>query len=254
MSRAPQSTDRRLLLDGVYNVRDIGGYAVAGGGRVRWRAILRAGSLHGLAPAGRAALLDLGVRTIIDLRRRDEVAAAPNALAGSADLRYRHCSLFDDRLPRAALPPSLVDQYREVLDGRRAALRAILRILARPTALPALIHCTAGKDRTGLVVALLLALAGVPSATIAADYALSADELRGNDFAAVRRWAADQGYGWASNDRFLASPPEVMLAALAHLDARYGGVVAYLMTIGLTPAEIAALRDRLVEPDSAGEE
>lgn len=248
------SIDRRLILNGAYNVRDIGGYATVDGGRTRWRSVWRAGSLHGLAPDGQAALLALGVRTIVDLRRRDEVAAAPNVLAGSAGLRYAHRSLFDDRRPRSVLPTSLADQYREVLDDRQAALRAILRTLAKPAALPALIHCTAGKDRTGLVVALLLALAGVPPATIAADYALSAGELRGDDFAAVRRWAFDQGYGWATDDRFLSSPPETMLATLAHLDARYGGIDGYLTAIGLAPAEVAALRARLVEPAPAGEE
>jgi protein-tyrosine phosphatase len=143
---------------------------------------------------------------------------------------------------------SLEDVYRRALDDRQPQMRAIIGALAAPGALLAVVHCTAGKDRTGLVVALLLEVAGVSRETVVADYALTREYLTGQYFDEARERAAKAGYDWAVYQRLLECPPELMAATLAYLDNRYGGAADYLCRIGVTDAEIAALRNGLTEP------
>jgi protein-tyrosine phosphatase len=245
--------DRHLLLETSYNLRDVGGYATVDGRRTRWRTLLRADSLHQLTPASQATLLDLGLRTVIDLRWPAELARWPNVFAGSPHVRYHHLPVFDESVPLEALPATAAEIYRLMVDARPAQLRAALAALAAAGGVPAVVHCAAGKDRTGVVVALALAAAGVPEATIVADYALSNDCLRRSGYYdAVRRQALARGQRWEEVEPALYCPPEAMAATLAYLRERFGGVDRYLLAIGLTPGELAALRDGLTEP-AAGE-
>ena len=239
---------RRLILEGAYNVRDIGGYVTVDGRRTRWRTLLRGDSLHRLSTADQATLLDCGVRTIIDLRAAAETRVEPSVFCMSQAVAYQHMPVIND-VARGAHdpPPSLVAIYRHILDTAQEQLAQLLRTLAQPGALPALVHCTAGKDRTGLVVALLLGSAGVPAPTIAADYALS-DTYLGADFRAeARKRALAAGLDWNVYQQLLICPPELMLDALVYLDERYDGVHGYVRTIGLTETEVDALRDALTE-------
>lgn len=248
---SPAAPARHLPLDGTYNVRDVGGYQTRDGRTIRWRTLLRADSLHRLTEDGQAHLLEAGLRTIVDLRRDEELATAPNVFAASDRVRYLQVSLspipiapnaeggFDaDSLPRT---------YRAIVDSRHAELRQILGTLAAPGGLPALVHCTAGKDRTGVVVALLLALAGVDHAAIAEDYALTATYLTEGFFADARARAQAAGRDWLLYQHLLGCPAELMLATLTDLDERYGGVEAYLRLIGLTDQELEALRTALTD-------
>ncbi len=247
-------TARRLPLDGTYNVRDLGGYQTLNGGTTRWRTVFRADSLHRLTPDGQAHLLDAGLRTVIDLRRDAELQDAPNVLAQSGRVRYVWVSLS----PNPAAPEasaarreltadSLSRAYRAMIHERQAELREIMSTLAQPGALPALVHCTAGKDRTGIVSALLLALAGVDHDTIAQDYALTATYLTDAYFADARGRAEAAGYAWEQYRLLLGCPADLMLATLADIDERFGGVDAYLRQIGVTAAEVESLRAALVE-------
>ena len=163
--------DRRIALPGTQNLRDLGGYPAAGGGTVRWRTLLRSDALHRLDDAGRAALGGLGLRTVIDLRTDQEVEAAPSALDGTG-ARTFHIPLFSDEAI-SRLPPERAAIYRYMIDDCGAAIAAAVGRLCAGGALPGLIHCTAGKDRTGLVAALVLDVIGVPDELIAADYAMS---------------------------------------------------------------------------------
>lgn len=245
---------RHLPLVGTYNVRDVGGYGTRDGRVTRWRTLLRADSLHRLTPEGQAHLLDAGLRTVVDLRRDEELQAAPNVLAQSDRVNYVWVSLapnpttlVDGR--RELDPDSLARSYRAIVDGRQAELRAVFAALAQPDAFPALVHCTAGKDRTGIAIALLLALAGVDDATIAEDYALTATYLTERYFADAQVRAAAGGYDWDQYRHLLGSPAELMLATLTDLHARFGGVEAYLHRIGVRDEELRALHAALlVEP------
>jgi protein-tyrosine phosphatase len=240
---------RHLPLDGTYNVRDIGGYTTRPGRRTRWRTLLRADSLHRLTAPAQAELLACGVRTIVDLRHVGEQLAAPNVFAGSSAVRYLHAPLLEDPTTRASSAPaaSLSEIYRLALRTRGDQIAAIFNQLAVDDGLPALVHCTAGKDRTGIVVALLLGLVGVPNEIIAEDYALSATYLQGGYFDEARLRAEQAGISWSEYQLRLVCPAPLMLDTLAWLQAEYGGVEGYLLGVGLPAWVLDSLRERLLE-------
>lgn len=251
---APPVTERerRLALAGTYNVRDLGGYTTRDGRTTRWGILLRADSLHALAPETQEALLAYGVRTILDLRNATETENWPNPFTASDRVRYLNLNLSSNPAAPTAAPATrtlfdLEIVYRRLLDNAQAGLATVLTTLAEPGALPAMIHCMAGKDRTGLVAALLLAIAGVPNETIAEDYALTSTFLTEEYRAGARRRAAMYGFEWEQYQRLLGCPPEYMLRTLAYLDARHGGIDGYLRSIGLAESHITTLRNALVE-------
>ena len=237
---------RHLPLDGTYNVRDLGGYRTNDGRETRWRRFFRADSLHRLTVAAQNTLLDHGLRSVIDLRRSDEVAAAPNVFTGSDRVTYHHLSLLADIRPTPGTPKPLVETYRLILDERQEQVGAALRFLATPDRVPAVIHCTAGKDRTGLIVALVLGLAGVPEGTILEDYALTAQYLRGPFLDEIRQRALSRGYSWSQYEPLVQCPPAFMHTTLHYVRKRYGGIEPYVRSIGLQADEIEALRHALV--------
>jgi protein-tyrosine phosphatase len=245
-TQPPEPVARLLACQACLNVRDVGGYATADGSRTRWRALLRGDNLCQLTPDGRAALLDAGIRSIVDLRHAAELSAAQHPFApGGPDAGAVDYLSIPPRDPTdAALAaafraaPSLLATYRLTLDRCAPALADVARAFAdaRPGAV--LVHCNVGKDRTGVVVALLLALAGVRPETIAADYALSAEHLR-------PLYEARRAAGLEDTRREWHAPPETMLALLAHLDVAHGGASRYLAAAGLSPAELDRAHARL---------
>jgi protein-tyrosine phosphatase len=243
---ATDELHRHLPLAGTYNVRDIGGYRTHDGRTTRWRQFFRADSLHRLPPEAQAMLLKHGVRTVIDLRRTDELDTAPNVFATATSVTYYHRSLLPDVRPVPGSPRALVDTYRHMLDERQEQIRTTLQLLLAPGGLPGMVHCTAGKDRTGVITALLLGLLGVPEETIIEDYALSATYLGAPFLAEVRQRAIARGFTWEQYEPLVGSAPEYMQATLQHLHERYGGITAYIRGIGLSEAQIATLRTALV--------
>jgi protein-tyrosine phosphatase len=191
-------------------------------------------------------LLEHGVRTVIDLRRTDELAVAPNVFTTATGVTYRHMSLLPDKRPVMDEPQSLLDMYRYMLDERQEQICLTLQLLGAPGGLPGVVHCTAGKDRTGVITALVLGLAGVPEETIIADYALSATYLSEPFREEVRQRVLADGYAWEKFAPLLGCPPEYMQATLQYLHERYGDIETYVQTIGLSAAEIATLRTTLV--------
>ena len=216
-------TRRHLDIEGAYNVRDLGGYATSDGRRTRWGVFLRADSLHRLPLRSQAALIDYGIRTVIDLRRSREIQAEPNVFWASSDVRYYHQNMSGDvpivRDSDLPLPTDIVGRsaghYARGLDLRQSQTHDILANMAQPDILPALFHCRGGQDRTGIVAALLLGLAGVPDETIAEDYALTSRFLV-NMRLDEQPELAGAGYTWQQYQRENC-PPEVMLRTLDHL-------------------------------------
>ena len=244
----PTSADpnRHLPLEGAYNVRDIGGYETQDGRTTRWRTLFRADSLHRLTSASQTTLLDYGLRTVLDLRRSDELAIAPNVFADSTSVTYRHLSLLTDEPPVPGTPRPLVETYRVILDERQEQVRTVPQTLAAPGGLPGLVHCSAGKDRSGVLTALALGLCGVPSATIVADYALTTTYMQGPLMEEIRQRALKRGYVWEEYKPLVQSPPAFMETTLQHIDTRYGGIDAYVRSIGVRAEEIDHLRQRLL--------
>jgi protein-tyrosine phosphatase len=237
-----QAPERRLAVPNLLNARDLGGHPTVDGARTRWRSLLRADDLAQLTAAGVQALADYGVETIIDLRWPEEAARYPSPLpAALPRVRHERISLLTHTEDEWRLRSR--DAAKElwkcvVLEHVRLELQQVLCVIATASPGPLLFHCVAGKDRTGLVAALLLALADVEPEAIASDYAQSSECLR-------------EGY----LKRYASAQPERVLEALrcpeegAHNMLRFladaGGVAAYLTQIGLSGAQIARLRSRL---------
>lgn len=254
IQRIGSPAGRHLAVGGTLNFRDTGGYPVAGGGVTGWRRLLRSDGLHRLDAGGLAALGALGLRTVLDLRTNAEAELAPSPvdeLARAGALTMAVSVIGEDF---DALPGELSGIYDFVVDQRGAAIAAAIRTLARPDALPALVHCTAGKDRTGLVIAFALATAGVSDEYIAADYALSGRYLDPQHTPTIGRVQESTGLGERLTAALLASPPELILRVLDRVRARAGSVADYLRGHGVTCAELAALRFALVaEGEEANE-
>ena len=244
---------RRLAWEGCLNARDLGGYPTGDGGQTRWGAVVRSDSLAELTAAGRQDLLDYGVRSMVDLRMPDEIAAHPNPFAtpDAHGVRYANVSFIDPAAP----PPEeaaarMADDYKGMLRRFSRGVAEVMAAIANAPPGGVLVHCAAGKDRTGLVAALLLGLVGVAPETIAADYALTAECLRPRELEWLQHGPGDRAEREARL-RAWAPTAEVMLEVLDHLDERYGGVEAYLRHAGVSDEDLARLRTRLLAP--AGE-
>jgi protein-tyrosine phosphatase len=233
-----------LCIEGTRNLRDIGGYPTLEGRQTRWGTVLRSDSLDRLTPTGQARLRRLRVRTVIDLRSWSERCARPDTLSHSPHIRYRWLPVWDDAWIKDN-PPDFDNGFIRELDECGERLAAIFRELLLPEALPAIVHCTAGKDRTGLVVALLLSVAGVARQIIVSDYALSSVCLGQPYVEDGRHWLADHHLAWNTYAYLYAAPPERMARTLESLDLRWRGAAGYLRWIGLTPCDVEQLRARL---------
>lgn len=231
---------RHLRIPGTRNLRDVGGYPAVGGRRTRWRTLYRTDALDVIPPASQDALLDLGLRTVVDLRWPHELRQAPSVFAASAGVRYRSIPLLEDD-PTPAI--GLAATYRKMLDERAPQLTEVARVLLEPDGLPAVIGCAAGKDRTGVTIALLLSAVGVAPDVIVADYVLTGPAFSEPD-------PQDRHFvDWRAGPVDLECPPDYMEAMLAHLAVRHGGAGKLLRRNGLAPADLDRLVEILTEPD-----
>lgn len=253
---APPDRQRHLPIPGSYNIRDLGGYPTRGGGTVGWRRFLRADSLHRLDRDGIDRLLQEGVTTVIDLRTPAEIAQAPNPLRDSRAVTFVNRPLFDDLAPaslgraRAEAADPLLQFYLAALRTRQAAFRDILSAMAEAAPGTVLFNCTAGKDRTGLVAALLLGVAEVPRADIIADYVLT-DRLIPDLVAEFLDLSRRRGGDVTAYARMLKCPAPTMAAALDKLEADHGGIAGYLGDTGLPADTISKLKLKLGEHTKA---
>ena len=218
MSTETPQYARHLPIEGTHNFRDVGGYPTAHGGAIRWRTLFRSDSLHSLSSAAAQAFADLGIRSSIDMRSEREVDAEPSALSADPRFLYVHLPIQAGLQTAPDELGTLGDFYVYRLENAKASFLTIMETLAGGDVFPAVINCAAGKDRTGLVVALLLGLAGVSRSLVIEDYVLTkryASELMA-PFTERRR---AEGREW-----MLYCPPEAMGATLDHLDQHYGGL------------------------------
>jgi protein tyrosine/serine phosphatase len=270
-------TDRWVRLDGTTNMRDLGGLLTSDGGRTVPGRILRSDNLQTLTPDDVARLrTDFGLREVIDLRTTAEILLEGRGpLRDVPDVVHRHFSLLPERghhtdvfaveeddpvaemsegwvetlLPRQTAAddrgePPAVRSYLGYLSDRPDHVVGALRALTAADPGASVVHCAAGKDRTGVVVALALAVADVPHEEIVADYAMTADVID----ALVAKLAASATYAEDMDQRDIASHTpraETMDRLLSVLDERFGGPVGWLDAHGFGADERAALRARL---------
>ena len=244
---------RHIGCDGAFNIRDLGGYATDDGRAVRWHTLYRADGLHRIPPGAAAAVEPLGWRTVVDLRTNGEVDAG--AFDGSAlvGLEVVHLPMLRETwgIPEVTdIEPIefLSTHYLEMLDAGAPSIAAAFAILASAERLPAVFHCSAGKDRTGVLAALVLASLGVPDDVIAADYHLSAAAVE-QLVAWLKRTRPDLTEEMARQPpAFLSCPPEAMLLFLDVLADRNGSVEGYLAGIGVDGDVLERLRELVLEP------
>ncbi len=249
------ASDRRVGFEGVSNFRDLGGYRTSSGGSTRWGMVFRADALFGLTEGDLDAYRGLGLQVVFDLRGDQEQAEQPNpvesrsvplvfrrpAQSGTdADVVFRASSIEEGELVLAEL-------YLGHLAHGAARIGEIFSAMAGPEGLPAVFHCHAGKDRTGIVAALLLELLGVDRSTILDDYELTARyRLRTHQEGTFQR-LVDNGMAPDAAAGVLTTPRWAMGDALVALDEEYGGVDAFLLGPGgMEPAHLETLRRTLV--------
>ena len=243
---------RHLEIEGTHNVRDLGGYETRNGRQTRWGRFLRSDGLQEVTAAGRVKLLELGLKTVVDLRRGSELAIAPSVFAGSTDVAYHHLDMIGEGPLEEAQPLSdgaerIAHTYCLWLDRRPEAVGRILGTLAAPDALPALYNCAAGKDRTGVISALLLSVAGVEDDLIAADYTLSARFLLDRYLGFLEAEGNAQPEVSEEDYRHEFVPAAAMSQVMRHLHDEYGGAESYMRTVGLQGRQIERLRSGLLE-------
>jgi protein-tyrosine phosphatase len=251
----PEIRRRDLDWEGCLNVRDLGGHPTRDGGETRYGGVVRADSIRQLTDAGWRAAVEYGIRTAVDLRgdhelRDDppaelpiEVVHAPFMEANEGDWQRVEGELqaILDRTTDAA--EITRDFYLTFLAHFREHAAAGVRAVARAPAGGVVVHCVGGKDRTGLLCAFLLDLAGVATGDVAADYALSEERLRPRHEA----WLAEAETE-AERERIRRisrTPPEAMLGVFDELDRRHGGIEGYLRSAGLDDEELELAAARL---------
>jgi protein tyrosine/serine phosphatase len=240
--------ERVIALEGCLNFRDLGGYPTEAGRTVRWRHVYRSDALHLLTAADVARVRDeLGVQTVIDLRSTAELESDGRGRLAGESLGFLHLPLFDGvvtaEAPARAM--TLADRYVLLAAQARARIARIVTTLAEADG-AVVYHCAAGKDRTGVVSAVVLGLLGVRDEIIVADYAASQANLD----AIIERLLAAEGYQAmleALPPDTLHAAPETMVEFLARMRERFGSMAGYMRAAGVADAVLERLAARLLE-------
>jgi protein-tyrosine phosphatase len=242
---------RRVDVEGCNNFRDLGGYPTRAGRRLRRDTLYRADGLHHLTPRGVATVRDeLGIRDVVDLRSSGEISLdGRGALERESGIRFHHLPLFDGEISpeqrRSADDVQLSERYWMMLRFAARPIARVVETLADARG-PAVFHCAAGKDRTGVVSAVLLGALDVADEVIVADYAATREGLD----AVVERLMQSEGY----REMFAALPPdtlhaepETMMQLLERVRGEHGSIRAYLREAGVAETTLDALAERVLE-------
>ena len=252
------AAERLVPLEGTLNFRDLGGYLTEDGRRVRWGRLFRSDGLHGLTDADHELLTAIGLRTVYDLRWASERELQPSRLPAEGVV-VRHLAVGEDpqgddlleRIFSGQIEEISIDRltgiYDQLLDQGASTFAALLTHLTDDGALPAVFHCTAGKDRTGISAALLLRLLGVPRDVVLDDYELSTTYRTEHRLAALRPRFEEAGLDIDRFRDYLSAPRPVLAAALTRIEADHGGAERYLRDGGMAAATPDRLRDLLLE-------
>ncbi len=244
---------RSIDLDGTRNFRDLGGIPTPFG-ETRFGVFYRSDRLSNLSSLDCERLHQLGIETVIDLRSREERERAPNCLPQHARVKQLNRAF----LPRDTLPmfnainageydadasyTAMLRQYRALALEHTEDYRRIIDDLIEPGAAPAIFHCTSGKDRTGMIAAIVLLALNAPTDAIAKDYAMTQGRIEKVDFFADTADAEAIRIVMAAN-------PEYLLAAINAMESEFGSITIYLRDgVGITPSKQRRLQELLIGP------
>nr|WP_281274368.1 tyrosine-protein phosphatase [Allorhizocola rhizosphaerae] len=247
--------DRWIRLSSVFNFRDLGGIPTVSGGVTRHGVVFRADNLGRLDVADKELFMALGVRTVIDLRRHAEVESMGRVpeWAGATWLHHHlEHELWDHDTYTESVGVArwLADRYAELLASGAPDIARVIALLSDVDSGPTVVHCVAGKDRTGLISALTLSLLDVSDEEIAADYALT--ELSEPAYTTWLRRTDPEAASKVQPAFYVQTPAQAMLLTLAELRSRWGSVYDYLSRHGVTEAHVASLRAGLVADAATG--
>ena len=257
-------TEARLVpLQGSFNFRDLGGYRGSEGRLTRWGRLYRADALHELTPADVGQIRQLGLRTIVDLRTERELAASGRGPLEREDLAFHHLAVVregvrgdgtsdrsgDGESVAAPAPAGddLAERYLWYLDVGRTSLVEALTLLGGGEHYPLVFHCAAGKDRTGVLAALVLSILGVDRKVMVADYVITAERLR----FIMERWLEDPAFAErmakVPASRFSVEAP-TMEGFLDQLQVRYGGAREWALDAGIPTEVLDQMTDLMLAP------
>jgi protein-tyrosine phosphatase len=244
--------NRRVVdMEGCFNFRDLGGYRASDGRTVKWQRLFRADCLHRLTGTDLSQLGDLGLATVIDLRTGQELEEVGRISWPAPDLAYHHLPMLDVLPDRTTYPAwvdaaYVADRYAGMLEKGADAMAEALLILADAAAYPAVFHCAAGKDRTGLLAAVVLGLLGVSDEDIITDYALSQEAM-----ARMLAWlraerpeTREQLEGSAA--AIVAAEPDTMSLFIERLRQQHGSFASYAESLGVGAA-VASIQQALLD-------
>ncbi len=243
--------ERLLPLAGASNFRDLGGYPTTDGGMTRWGQLFRSDTLHELTEADLEVLRDVGLASVIDLRTATELGRSGRGLLGQEPVAYLHASVLQEEGGESVAIPAPsgddpAERYLWYLDVGHGALREALTMVADPKNRPLVFHCAAGKDRTGVLAALLLDILGVEHTVIVDDYAITATRME----LILERLRRDPVWG----SSIAEIPPgrvhaeaTTMARFLELLSTRHGGAREWALAAGVPPETLRQMTTQLVE-------
>jgi protein-tyrosine phosphatase len=235
-----------LVIDGLVNLRDLGGLPTESGLVTQPGRVLRSESPHTLSESGVRALLDIGLGAVVDLRTASERERTPSPLV-EAGVHTLYAPIFTDDEDYPDHLETAGEVYRWWLRERSHGMALAMSAIADAPSAPILVHCQAGKDRTGVVVALVLRLAGVGIDDIADDYAISGVQLA-EMLARDRVTAVERGMDAVRVERLFTVRREAMAGTMESVDADHGGAESLLQSIGVDGYRVERLRNLLLSP------
>jgi protein-tyrosine phosphatase len=244
-------TSTRIPITGTYNFRDVGGMPALTG-RVRNGVLFRSDGLHRLGEAGRAELRELGVGIVIDLRDENEASVMPDDLEG-LDVEVLRLPVFEGAgASQGAGGISLDALYERIVTQHASVVVSALREIARAGDRSVVVHCTAGKDRTGIVIALALMAVGVDREYVIEDYVRTEANLAGEWLEEMVELVGRYGIPDSRELRVLmgGSPREAIEGVLDTVERAHGSTREYLLAAGLELADLAALEALLIDADA----
>jgi hypothetical protein len=247
---------RHIEFEACFNFRDLGGYPASDGRQVRWNVLYRSDTLHRLTGTDAEAFAALGLRTVIDLRSRTEIEDHGQlGVAGDGTVWHNVAMLDNVKLaPRDPEEPTPVplaaepgEGYFRIVEQFGDSVAEVFELLAADDALPAVYHCTSGKDRTGIVSALLLEVLGVADDVIAEDYVLT-ERARARSTAWIQANEPEfHAFLTQIPPELRVLRPEVILGFLDMVRVQFGSARDLLAHLGVAEPSLTALRERLLE-------